>query len=68
MGEKQSAKVEKSSWAKNIRDIGGHEKVNFLGHEYSPEEYRIACKNLTDFFNILKKWAEKENSNGKRNI
>jgi len=60
MGEKQSAEIEKSNPSQDIEDKGNQEKVNFLGQEYSPDEYGVACKNLADYFRILRKWADEE--------
>ena len=36
------------------------EKVEFLGRLVSIDEYEEACRNLEDYFNLLKSWQQGE--------
>mgnify|MGYP006954411791 CR=1 FL=1 len=42
------------------------ENVIFFGEEFTPDEYRAACQNLSDFFSILARWAEKAKQDEKK--
>lgn len=36
--------------------------VHFLGESFSRDDYKQACKNLDNFFSILRTWRDKEES------
>lgn len=33
-----------------------NETISFLGEEYTLDEFRSACENLSNFFSILHRW------------
>ena len=39
-------------------DKDGTEPVVFLGNEVTQTEYQEICRNLGEFFKLLRKWAE----------